>query len=54
MEKRTIAKIDLSLKDTWHFQRLLEILSSVLVNDKVPREVREELFAEINRTFETE
>lgn len=46
--------VNVSMKDTWHFQRLLELLGKVLTNDKIPKEVRQELFEEINVTFESE
>lgn len=54
MDEKKSMQVSVSIKDTWHFQRLLELLGKVLTNEKVPKEVRQELFEEMNLTFETD
>lgn len=44
--------ISVSIKDTWHFSRLLEILSKAITDERIDKDVRQEYFDELNISFE--
>lgn len=52
MDKNKSLTISVSMKDTWYFQRMLEMLSKAITDERIPKKIRQEYFDEINMTFE--
>lgn len=51
-ENKNGLDVSVSIKDTWHFQRLLEILSKVITDERISKKIRQEYFDDVNASFE--
>lgn len=44
--------VNVSIKDTWHFQKILEIISKAITDERIAKAVRQEYFDELNASFD--
>lgn len=49
--KKNGTTVTVSIKDTWQFQKLLELLGKAITDERIAKSIRQEYFEELSLAF---